>query len=71
MTKGELTKLLEQFPDEMEVVVNMQSDYGLIKPEITIIKGVPQDGWVMRSHPTMSDENKQKVREYLLLEGGE
>jgi len=72
MNVGQLKKMLEQYPDNMEVLNERCSDYTRIKEqEWTIVKGVPQDGayWVMRSHPTMSEENKKKEREYLLLDG--
>ncbi len=72
MNVGELKKMLEKFPDHMEILNERCSDYSTIKEyEWSVVKGVPQDGahWVMRSHPTMSEENKRKEKEYLLLDG--
>jgi hypothetical protein len=46
------------------------SDLEIIKEdEWEVVKGVEQDDWVMRSHPTMSEENKAKEKEYLALDG--
>jgi hypothetical protein len=70
MNVGDLKKMLEKHPDDMEIVNGRCSDYCLIEEdEWEIIKGVKNDGWVMRSHPTMSQENKKKEKEYLYLEG--
>jgi hypothetical protein len=70
MNVGDLKKMLEQYPDDMEIVNRRHSDYEIIKlDDWSVIKGVENEGWVMRSHPTMSEENKQKEKEYLYLEG--
>jgi hypothetical protein len=70
MNVSELKKMLAQYPDDMEIVNGRCSDYELIKEsEWSVIKGVDKDGWVMRSHPTMSDENKAKEKAYLHLKG--
>jgi hypothetical protein len=71
MNVGELKKMLEQHPDDMEILNGRCSDYSPIsEDEWEVVKGVPNDnGWVMRSHPTMSEENKKNEREYLYLEG--
>jgi len=70
MNVGELKKMLEKFPDTMEVLNRRYSDYQIIsEDEWYVVDGVDQNGWVMRSHPTMSEENKRRVKEYLMLEG--
>lgn len=70
MTVGELKKMLEKYPDGMEILNGRYSDYELIsESEWSVVRAVPKDGWVMRSHPTMSDENKRMEREYLYLAG--
>jgi hypothetical protein len=70
MTVGELKKMLEQYPDDMEIVNGRCSDYQLIKEtEWSVIKGVKKEEWVMRSHPTMSEENKRNEKEFLYLVG--
>ncbi len=70
MNVGDLKKMLEKYPDEMEILNGRCSDYSLIKPdEWSVVKGVNQGYFVMRSHPTMSEENKSKEKEYLYLEG--
>ena len=66
----ELKKMLEQYPDDMEIVNARYSDYQIIsKDDWYVIKGVDKNGWVMRSHPTMNKENKEAEKEYLFLEG--
>lgn len=70
MNVGELKKMLEQYPDDMEVVNGRFSDYEIISAdEFHIIDGVDKDGWVMRAHPTMSEENKRAMKQYLYLVG--
>jgi hypothetical protein len=71
MTVKDLREMLEEYPDEMEILNGRYSDYVLIsRNEWSIVKGVPNNnGWVMRSHNTMSDENKKKEKSYLHLEG--
>lgn len=67
---GELKKMLKKYPDDMEILNGRCSDYALISEnEFSVVKGVRKDGWVMRSHPTMSEENKKDEKEYLYLEG--
>ena len=70
MTVAQIRKMLEKYPDDMEFVCGRFSDYALIEEtEFSVIKGVAKNGWVMRSHPTMSEENKAHEKEYLYLEG--
>jgi len=69
MTVGELKKMLEQYPDGMEVMHNMHSDYEAIE-DCSIVKAVHNNsGWWMRSHSTMSEENKRKEKDCLHLFG--
>lgn len=72
MNVGELKKMLEKYPDDMEILNERYSDYAMIsEDEWSIVKGVEtgKDSWVMRSHPTMSEENKRREKEYLSLVG--
>jgi len=71
MTVSELRKMLDMYPDEMQILTRRYSDYEVIsEDEWSVVKGVPNSsGWVMRSHETMSEENKAKEQEYLYLEG--
>lgn len=70
MNVKDLKKMLEKYPDDMEILNGRCSDYELItEDEWAVVKGVDKDGWVMRSHPTMSKENKANEKEYLRLEG--
>lgn len=70
MNVGELKKMLEKYPDDMEVLNRRMSDYDLVtEDDWSVIKAVPKDFYWMRSHPTMSEDNKAKEREYLLLWG--
>jgi len=70
MNVRELREILDKYPDEMEVLNERCSDYDIISPdEWKIVKAVPKGGYVMRPHKTMSEENKAKEKEYLLLVG--
>jgi len=70
MNVGELKKLLERYPDDMEILNSRRSDYILVREEDwSVVKAVPKDFYWMRSHPTMSDENMAKEKEYLHLVG--
>lgn len=52
MNVGELRKLLEQFPDDMEVVVEFHSDYCEVT-DLARVMAVQKNGWLMRHHRTM------------------
>lgn len=70
MNVGELKKMLEKYPDDMEILTCRRSDYQIIdENEWGIVEGVQKHGWVMRSHPTMRAENKLAAKKYLYLEG--
>jgi len=69
MNVGELKKMLNQYPDDMTVINDLHSDYCIVEVhDWAIIKAVPQSDYVMRSHSTMSGENKENEREYLALD---
>jgi hypothetical protein len=68
MSVGELKQLLSQYPDDMPVAYKCCSDYAhLMAEEIDVCDAVDQVGYVMRSHPTMSEENRAKVKQFLLF----
>ena len=70
MNVGQLKKMLEKYPDDMEVIHSRCSDYEIIEePDWSVVKAVSQDWGVMRSHRTMSDKNKGAEKEYLHLVG--
>lgn len=72
MNVGELKKMLEKYPDDMEVIQTMCSDYCKVnEDDWSVVKAVFNEGvdYFMRSHPTMSEENKSKEKEYLHLVG--
>lgn len=69
MTVGELRKLLESYRDDIDIVIPMYSDYVILEPvDCKMIVGVEKNGWVMRSHPTMSAENVRNEKSYLALD---
>ncbi|URC15379.1 hypothetical protein JLT2_11 [Paraglaciecola Antarctic JLT virus 2] len=70
MNIKDLKELIKDLPDDMELLTDRMSDYDTIEAdEWGIIKAVPQGQYVMKSHPTMSEENKAKEKEYFHLEG--
>ena len=75
MNVGELKKTLEKYPNDMEIINSRHSDYEIVLEEDwEVVQGV-ENGWnglsfwVMRSHPTMSEENKRREKSYLCLSG--
>ncbi len=70
MNVGELKKMLDKYPDDMEVINQRYSDYDLVtEDEWHVVKAVDKRGYVMRPHPTMSHENELAQKDYLLLGG--
>jgi hypothetical protein len=70
MNVGELKKLLDKYPDAMDVLNTRFSDYELVtEDDWSVVKAVPKASYWMRSHPTMSEENRAMEREYLHLAG--
>ena len=70
MNVSDLKKMLNKYPDDMEILNGRYSDYEIIsEDEWSLVKGVDKDGWVMRYHATMSEENKKAEKEYLCLAG--
>lgn len=70
MTVLELKTMLNNYPDDMDIVNSRCSDYEIIKlKDWCVVKGVRKDWWVMRSHQTMCEYNKAEEKEYLHLEG--
>ncbi len=70
MNVKEFRELLAKYPDEMPVLNMRCSDYDSVVPEdISVVNAVPQSYGYMRSHPTMSDENKSKAVDCLLIAG--
>ena len=70
MNVGELKKMLEQYPDDMRVIVDRMSDYDLVEEsQFSVVKGVSKNHYIMRSHPTMNAENKAQEEEFLHLIG--
>ena len=71
MTVKELKTMLEKYPDDMEIINTRCSDYDIVEEDdFSVVKAVNNGNfWLMRSHPTMSLENKLKEKEYLHLKG--
>lgn len=66
MNVGELKKMLEQYPDDMEILNDRHSDYDLVTLEDwSVVKAVPRDYYWMRSHPTMSVEKGGQSNEHI------
>ena len=69
MNVKELKALLDRYPDDMEVIYCLYSDYEMLdSDDIREVKAVFK-GYVMRSHPTMSQENKDAEKTYLCFPG--
>ncbi len=70
MNVGELKKMLKKYSDDMEILNGRCSDYAIInESEWSVVQGVEKNGWIMRSHRTMSKKNKTNEKSYLYLAG--
>ena len=70
MNVGELKEMLKQYPDDMEILNDRCSDYDLVTlDDWSVVEAVPQQCWWMRTHTTISEENKKKASKYLHLKG--
>ena len=70
MTVGDLKAIIKDLPDTMEIVETRYSDYDrMVKSRWSLIEGVFKDFYIMRSHPTMSIENKSAKKTYLHYSG--
>ena len=70
MNVKELKELLAEHPDDLEILFQCFSDYSrMCAEDIEVVKAVDKGEWLMRGHPTMSQENKDKEKAYLLLPG--
>jgi len=70
MTKAELVKYLEKFDDNAEILYVQYSDYRILEEkDIDLFRAVPKRLYVMRSHPTMSEENKAKEKDFIVFPG--
>ena len=70
MIVKELIELLKQYPEDLEVIQTMFSDYVKFKEDsFGTVNAVDKGGYIMRSHPSMSDANKLIAKEYLHIKG--
>jgi hypothetical protein len=68
MNVGELKEMLDKYPDELELIVDRYRYYSSVEEgDWSVVKAVPTYYGFMRSHPTMSEENKKNEKEYLHL----
>lgn len=71
MNVKELREKLAEYPDDMEILYRYCSDYErLDADELQVVEAVCKpNGYWMRSHETMSAENKANAKTYLLFPG--
>jgi hypothetical protein len=70
MTVAELIAHLQTFDPELEVLYQAYSDYQVMDTwQVVIHPAVDKGFYKMQTHPTMSQENKDKVKEYVLFPG--
>jgi hypothetical protein len=70
MKKKDLVELLSKYPDDIEIVVAQYSDYvKLDESSVYEVDAVDKGCWVMRAHNSMSEENKQQQKSFLLVGG--
>lgn len=71
MNVRELIQKLHEYPGDLQVLYCMCSDYEWLRvDDLAVVKGVRKpNGYVMRSHATMSAENKSAEESFLLFPG--
>lgn len=70
MNVRELKQALEQYPDDMEVLYCLHSDFERMEADdISTVEAVDQNGYWMRTHRTMSADNQARKKTYLLFPG--
>lgn len=68
MNVKKLKELLNQYPDDMEIVVNRYSDYQFLDDDCLSVTSLVDHGfYLMRSHPSMSEDNKAREKQCLYL----
>ncbi len=72
MKVQELIEHLKTFDPNLEVIVDRYSDYEVVGTG-KIVKGVSQDGWVMRGSyvEELRPAEKRRMKDYLYLTGAE
>jgi hypothetical protein len=66
MKVAELKKILDSFPEDMDVCVDMHSDFVPVD-SCNVIKVVDNTSWYMRTHHSMSEANKARERDVLWI----
>jgi hypothetical protein len=70
ITVQDLINHLKQLPPNIGVIYKAYSDFQeLTLDELQIVEAVDKSNYVMRSHPTMSEENKQNKAKFLCFPG--
>ena len=70
LTVKGLKEILDQYPDDMLILYHLYSDYSaMIGDDIELKSAVPKDFYYMRSHETMSEENKNNQESFLVFPG--
>ncbi len=66
MNVGQLKKMLDEYPDDMEVITDLYSDFDFVNKVITE-KAVPKGQYIMRSHETMNKKYKAVEKTFLFI----
>lgn len=72
MKVKELVSLLQSFDQELEVICTRYSDYTFVSPkDISVVQALqgPDKEWLTTHHPSMSEEDNAKLRNYLHFKG--
>lgn len=66
MKVSELIAKLQQFDPELEVISDVYSDYSQLE-EVYQLTAVDKGNYIMRPHPTMSEQHKQQQKQYVYV----
>ena len=68
MNVKKLKELLSQYPEDIELVIFVHSDYQFLDDEcLSTVNLVDKVFYLIRAHPSMSEENVKKEKQYLKI----
>lgn len=70
MTVAALRRFLQKFPPETEILVRRYSDWQTMEAsDWDESRGIPQGGWIMSTHESMTPEQRATAKRYVTCEG--
>lgn len=68
LTIGKLKEIIKDLPDDLPCITDRYSDYSLVTvDEPKVVEAVNQGFYIMRAHPSMSEENLENKKKYFYM----